>query len=118
MQRKSALNHNEILVYHGRKNENYINLKSMMSGAKGMNSATCDHFTSSDTYSLMEALSAHPAGLLQQPSHCKQSTLPQISSSPAVLPVNRTLPLEVQFTVESVACSCILSPFWRQCRVL
>lgn len=33
-------------------------------------------------------------------------------------PVNRSLPLEVQFMDESVACSRILSSFRRQCRVL
>lgn len=38
----------------------------------------------SNTFSLMDAFSVNPAGLLLQPSDCKQSTLPQISSSPAV----------------------------------
>lgn len=52
--------------------------------AKGMNSASCNHFTSSNTFSLMDTFSVNPAGLVQQPSECKQSTLPQISSSPTV----------------------------------
>lgn len=63
--------------------KNYINLKSMRSVPEGANCATCNHFTSS-TFSLTKASNVNPAGLLQQPSDCKQSTLPHISSSPAV----------------------------------
>ena len=49
--------------------------------APGMNSATCNHCLH---FSLMAPVSVNPAGLLQQPSECKQSTLPRISSSTVV----------------------------------
>lgn len=75
--------------------------------AKGLNYASCNHFTSSNTFLLM--------ALTQQPSECKQSTDFQFTDC---VPVNRSLPLEVQFTDESLACSRILSCFRRQCRVL
>lgn len=83
MQMRGIVNYNEILVYHGRKIKLHL-LEINEKWAKGMHSAACNHFTSSNTFSLMDAFSVNPAGLLQQPSDCKQSTLPQISSSPAV----------------------------------
>lgn len=82
MQTRGVLNYNEVLVYHARKNLQPLKINEKW--AKGMNCATCNHFTLSNTFSLMDAFRVNPAGLLQQPSDCKQSTLPQISSSPAV----------------------------------
>lgn len=62
------------------------------------------------TFSLMGAFSVNPAGLLpQQPFRLQTKHFATDFQFTGCVPVNRSLPLEVQFTDESVACSRILS---------
>lgn len=64
------------------KKPTYINLKSMWT--TWIHSASNYRLTLSHTFSLVDILSINPARLLRQSLHCKQSTLSQTSSSPAV----------------------------------
>lgn len=61
-------------------------------------------------FSLMGAFSVNPTGLLlQQPFRLQTKHFATDFQFTGCVPVNRSLPLEVQFTDESVACSRILS---------
>lgn len=66
----------------------------------------------------LHTFGVQPAGLVQQPSQVQTKRFATDFQFSDCAPVNRSLPLEVQFMDESVACSRILSSFRRQCRVL
>lgn len=78
-----------------------------------MNFTTCYHFILTNNFPLMDNLSRTTAALGLQTKHF----VTDFQFTSCVL-VNRSLPLEVQFIDESVACSPILASFWQQCRVL